>query len=123
MKPEASLQGSSLLGFLLLVVVVYAEFLVILEDGCALFVQLLPGAKSSKGALAMGVDMLESVNVASVHPSESVVISDTAHEEERSTYPSVATPLKSRPWFPYSASTRWGSTVLVTSYFSTTTPL
>jgi hypothetical protein len=59
--------GSLLPGLLLLVLLV---------DSIALFVQLLPCAESSEGTLAMCVDMLKSVDVAGVDPTEAAIVSE-----------------------------------------------
>ena len=42
-----------------------------------MLVQLLPGTESSEGALAVGVDVLESVDVTGVDPTEAVTVSET----------------------------------------------
>lgn len=88
--------------------------------------------EGSERAAHVSIDDLETVDIAGVDPSKSVVpivstprtLKSWSTEVARvATYPSFATPLKSSPWLPYSASTLCGSMGLVTSYFSTTTPL
>lgn len=41
-----------------------------------MLVQLLPGTEGSEGALAVGVDVLESVDVTGVDPTEAVIVSE-----------------------------------------------
>lgn len=97
-------------------VFVYSEI-----DG---FIVLLPRSKCSESSSHMCIDNLESVNIAGINPSETKIIRTLKLVKHIwRTYPSLATPLKSDPWLPYSASTLCGSITLVTSYFSTTTPL
>ena len=86
----------------------------------------VPRGERSEGAFHVGINQREAVDVAGVDPAETALQVSRLISEALSfvsTYPSRGTPLKSAPWLPYSASTLCGSMALVTSYFSTTTPL
>jgi hypothetical protein len=82
MKEEASIRSEqnekarSFVTRILLLVFCARLFLVLLVEGGALLVQLLPGTESSEGALAVGVDVLESVDVTGVDPTEAVIVSE-----------------------------------------------
>jgi hypothetical protein len=67
-----------LLGYLLLAL--FAVHLIPLEDGGALLGHLFPGAQSSEGTCAEGIDVLKPVDVAGVDPSESVTVSKMNQE-------------------------------------------
>ena len=73
-------------------------------DGLAVRIVWCDGSKS---ASHMGVEDLKPVHVTGVDPAKSKNVSEfQSHKAAQQTYPSRGAPLKSTPWFPYSASTR-----------------
>lgn len=87
---------------------------------------VIPFGEGTKRTTLVCAEEGHTVDIASVDPAETTGMSANqiqSRVELWMTYPSRGTPLKSLPWLPYSASTLWGSICLVTSYFSTTTPL
>lgn len=74
-------------GFLLGLVFFVGGSLVSLVEGCALLEKLLPGAESSEGSLAVGVDVLQAIDVTCVDPSESVIVSKRDRQGKRLNLP------------------------------------
>lgn len=87
--------------------------------------EILPRSQCAQGALHMGTDESEAVDIAGVDPAKpgKPLAIHFISQSRSQPHPSRGAPLKSLPWLPYSACTLCGSTFCVTSYFSTTTPL
>ena len=70
----------------------------------------VPGCQCSESSFHVSIDKGQAKDIACVYPAESrikaLVCSLMNGYEGRETCPSLATPLKSLPWLPYSASTR-----------------